>query len=46
VLTNNRPLRHLHYTLMNEVFGMGVADFGVSAAKIPLATLTEILKNA
>jgi hypothetical protein len=45
VVTNNRPLRHLHYTLMNEVFGMGVTDFGTSAANIPLATLTEILNR-
>jgi hypothetical protein len=43
VLTDKRPLRHLHYTLMNGVFGMNVTDFAQSAAKIPLATLQEIL---
>jgi hypothetical protein len=45
VVTNQRPLRHLHYTLMNEVYGMGVTDFGGSAANIPLATLTEIVNK-
>lgn len=45
VVLDKRPLRHLHYTLMNSVFGMGVTDFGASAANIPLATLNEILNS-
>jgi hypothetical protein len=43
VAFQKRPLRDLYYTLLNEVFGAGVADFGSSAAGEPIATLAEIL---
>ncbi len=27
---NDRPMRDLYYTIMNEYFGLGVADFGTN----------------
>jgi hypothetical protein len=38
-----RPLRDLHFTLMNDVFGMGAADFGISAGGKPVGKLGEII---
>jgi hypothetical protein len=43
VVYDKRPIRNLHFTLMNEVFGMAETDFGVSAAGTPVATLPEII---
>jgi hypothetical protein len=28
LVLDNRPLRDLYFTLMNEVYGLGVTDFG------------------
>jgi hypothetical protein len=39
----NRPLRDLHYTLMNAVFGMGVTEFGQNLTGAPLAPIQEII---
>ena len=38
-----KPLRDLHFTLMNDVFGAGAADFGVSAGGKPVGKLPEII---
>jgi hypothetical protein len=40
---SSRPLRDLHFTIMNSVMNMNVADFGAMAAKIPPALLKEII---
>jgi hypothetical protein len=39
-----KPLRDLHFTLLNDVFGLGVADFGSSPGGNPVGRLPEILK--
>jgi hypothetical protein len=39
-----KPLRDLHFTLLNDVFGLGVADFGNSPGGKPVGRLPEILK--
>ncbi len=38
------PLRNLHFTLMNDVFGLGATDFGNSPGGKPVGKLPEILK--
>ncbi|HXK17071.1 MAG TPA: DUF1552 domain-containing protein [Polyangiaceae bacterium] len=38
-----KPLRDLHFTLLNDVFGAGAADFGVSAGGNPVGKLPEII---
>jgi hypothetical protein len=38
-----RPLRDLHYTLMNGVYDMNVSDFGMDRTGAPIATISEIL---
>jgi hypothetical protein len=43
VAFQNRPLRDLYFTLLNEVFGVGAVDFGSSAAGEKIATMAEIL---
>ena len=43
VYSGSRPLRNLHFTLMNEVYGMAQTDFGVNATGAPIATLPEIV---
>jgi hypothetical protein len=44
VYPGSKPLRDLHFTLMNDVFGLGVADFGNSPGGKPVGKLAEILK--
>jgi hypothetical protein len=39
-----KPIRDLHFTLMNDVFGLGVADFGNSPGGTPVGKLPEIIK--
>jgi hypothetical protein len=39
-----KPLRDLHFTLMNDVFGLGVADFGAAAGGGAPGKLPEIIK--
>jgi hypothetical protein len=43
VVLDQRPLRDLYVTLLNEVFGLGVGDFGRNLTGAPPATLREIL---
>jgi Protein of unknown function (DUF1552) len=43
VVYDNRPLRDLHYTVMNEVMGMEQASFGEDQTGGQLATMNEIL---
>jgi hypothetical protein len=44
VYPGSKPLRDLHFTLLNDVFGLGVADFGNSPGGKPVGRLPEILK--
>jgi hypothetical protein len=44
VVLDQRPLRDLYVTLMNEVFGMGVETFGQNMTGAPAATIAEILQ--
>ncbi|HVJ16876.1 MAG TPA: DUF1552 domain-containing protein [Polyangiaceae bacterium] len=46
IVYDDRPIRDLHYTVMNHVFGMGVTDFGVNLTGAPIAMLNEIMKTA
>jgi hypothetical protein len=43
VALGNRPMRDFYYTLMNQVFEMGVTDFGVNRTGAALAPITELL---
>ncbi len=45
VVYAKKPLRDLHFTLMNDVFGLQVADFGAPAAGGPPGKLPEIVKT-
>lgn len=38
-----RPLRDLYFTLLNDVFGLGVRDFGQNAAGVPIQRIAELL---
>ena len=42
---DNRPLRDLYFTLLNDVYGLGVADFGQNRTGAPLATVGQLLKQ-
>jgi hypothetical protein len=39
----NRPIRDLHYTVMNSVFGMAQTTFGANLTGAPLATINEVV---
>ena len=39
----HRPLRDLHFTLMNGVYGLGVTDFGVDLTGAPIAIIDQLL---
>ena len=43
VVYGKEPIRNLHFTLLNEIYGLGVADFGESPGGTPVKTLPEIL---
>jgi hypothetical protein len=43
VVLDNRPLRDLYVTLLNEVYGLGVSDFGRNLTGAPIETVSEIL---
>ncbi len=43
VQLNNRPLRDLHFTMMNSVFGMGQKDFGHNLTGAAISTVKEII---
>jgi hypothetical protein len=41
----NRPLRDLYFTLMNDVYGLGITDFGQNLKDAPLTSMAELLKG-
>jgi hypothetical protein len=43
VALGKRPIRDMHYTMMNSVFGMGQTTFGANLTGAPLATINEIV---
>jgi hypothetical protein len=43
VVLDSRPLRDLYVTLLNEVYGLGVTDFGRNLTGAQPATMSEIL---
>jgi hypothetical protein len=45
VALNNRPLRDMYFTLMNDVYALGVSDFGQNLTGAPLARVSELLKG-
>ncbi|MES1189062.1 MAG: DUF1552 domain-containing protein [Myxococcales bacterium] len=44
LLFENRPLRDLYFTLMNDVYDVGVTDFGQNLTGAPLTRMPELLK--
>jgi hypothetical protein len=40
----NRPLRDLYFTLMNDVYDLGITDFGQNLTGAPLTRMAELLK--
>ena len=40
---NKRPLRDLHFTMLNSVFGMGQTDFGANLTGAPISVISEIV---
>lgn len=40
---NKRPVRDLHFTIMNKVFDMGQTNFGVNLTGAPISTINEIV---
>jgi hypothetical protein len=40
---NDRPMRDLYYTIMNEYFALGVSDFGVNTKGIAPTLISELL---
>jgi hypothetical protein len=45
VVLAKRPLRDLYFTLMNEVYGLGIDDFGRNLTGAPPSIIAEILKS-
>ena len=45
IVLDKRPLRDLYYTLLNDVYGLGVADFGQNLTGAPIASITNLLKG-
>jgi len=43
VVLNNRPLRDLHFTVMNSVLGMAQTDFGHNLTGAPITVIKEIV---
>jgi len=43
---NKRPLRDLHFTMMNSVFGMGQTNFGQNLTGAPISIINEIVAPA
>jgi hypothetical protein len=41
---DKRPLRDLYFTLMNDVYALGVSDFGQDLTGAPPARISELLK--
>lgn len=44
IVLDRRPLRDLYGTLMNDVYGLGVRDFGQNLTGAPLARITDLLE--
>jgi hypothetical protein len=40
---DNRPLRDLYFTLMNQVFALNVADFGQNLTQAPASALDSLV---
>jgi hypothetical protein len=45
VVLEERPLRDLYLTLLREVYGADVEDFGQNVGGVPPTTIVELLKN-
>lgn len=44
IVLDKRPLRDLYFTLLNDVYGLAVRDFGQNLTGAPPARITELLK--
>jgi hypothetical protein len=45
VVLSQRPLRDLYFTLLNDVFGLGVENFGQNLTGAPAAAIAELLQT-
>jgi hypothetical protein len=45
IVLDKRPLRDLYVTLMNDVYGLTIRDFGQNLTGAPPARITELLKG-
>ena len=45
IVLDRRPLRDLYATLMNDVYGLAVRDFGQNLTGAPFASITNLLKG-
>jgi hypothetical protein len=45
LVLDNRPLRDLYFTLMNDVYALGVTDFGENLKGAPPTRISELLKG-
>jgi hypothetical protein len=45
LVLDKRPLRDLYFTLLNEVYGLGVTDFGQNLTGAPPTTIAELLTS-
>jgi hypothetical protein len=43
LVLDKRPLRDLYFTLLNQVYGLGVTDFGQNLTGAPPTTIAELL---
>ena len=44
LVLDNAPLRDLYFTLLNDVYGLDIADFGQNRTGAPIATIGQLLK--
>ena len=44
LVLDKAPLRDLYFTLLNEVYGLGIADFGQNLTGAPPAKIAQVLK--
>jgi hypothetical protein len=45
LVLDKRPLRDLYFTLLNEVYGLGVSDFGQNLTGAPPSIIAELLNG-
>ncbi len=45
LVLDDRPLRDLYFTLMNDVYDLGVTDFGENVRGAPLTSIRELLEG-